>query len=294
MLFGLLILFMGIEHAPPLNDITPLSLKKKLVGVAMAALLVMTFVVIPFEEIPADYGFEAELVGTDSADIAFGLNHTFMVVINSTGNVNGTLIFDLQPEALKQELALSVRYHASQPSASWFPLQGSRDAALPVNSTTIANVTLYAKSVIGQDAMLNGTIVISSQDDLGFKRELPVHIHEVAGGIEYSVAPASALMDANHTQKFFVFINSTYPSNLSVQITVISPARWSTWFYFGGSANETNRLDLAIPPLSNVTCTLSVRSPVLAYPGDSALIYIEFKNLATLEITAAAVQVTII
>jgi len=294
MLFGLLILFMGIEHAPPLNDITPLSLKKKLVGVAMAALLVITFVVIPFEEIPADYGFDAELIGSDSADISFGLNHTFEMVINSTGNVNGTLIFDLQPEALKQELALSVAYQVSKPSASWFPPQGSREAALPVNSTTIANVTLYAKSVIGQDEMLNGTIVVSSMDDPGFKREFTVHIHEIAGGIQYSVAPTSASMGANQTRTFSVSINSTYPSNLSVRITAIAPAGWSAWVYSGGSANATNRLDLAISSLSNATCTLAVRSPIAASPGDSASIDIEFTNLATLEITAAAVHITII
>ncbi|HUW42781.1 MAG TPA: site-2 protease family protein [Thermoplasmata archaeon] len=293
MLFGLLILFIGIEHAPPLNDITPLSLKKKFVGVAMAALLVITFVVIPFEEIPADYGFDAEFVGSDSADISFGLNHTFMVVINSTGNVNGTLIFDLQPEALKQELALSVRYQTSQPSASWFPPQGSREVALPVNSTTVANVTLYAKSVIGQEEMLNGTIVISSLGDPGFKREIPVHIHEIAGGIEYSVSPAIALMGANQTRTFSIYINSTYPSNLSVRITAIAPAGWSAWIYSGGSANATNRLDLEILPQTNVTCTLALHSPITASHGDSASIDLEFTNLETLEITVAAVHITI-
>ena len=293
MLFGLLILFIGLEHAPPLNDITPLSVKKKLIGVAMAALLVITFVVIPFEEIPPDYSFDAKIVGSDSANISYGLNHTFIVMINSTGNLNGTLNFALQPETLDQELALSIKYRASRPSATWFPAQGSTEVALPVNSTTVANVTISTKSVIGQEKTLNGTIVISSQEDSAFLQDLPVHIHEIASGIAYSVAPANASMAANQTRTFSVYVNSTYPSNLSVQITAIAPAGWSAWIYSGGPANATNRLDLAIPPLSNVTCTLAVRSPVAATPGDSASIEIEFKNLGTLEITATTVHITI-
>jgi Zn-dependent protease len=294
MLFGLLILFIGIEHAPPLNDITPLTLKKKLVGVAMAVLLVITFVVIPFEEIPPDYSFDAKLVGSQDADISVGLNHTFMIVVNSTGNMNGTLTFDLQPEALKQELGFSVSYHTSRPTDSWFPPQDSSTAALPVNSTTFANVTLYAKSVIVQGKISNGTITVTSQNDAGISQEFPVYINEIAGGIEYSIAPTAASMGSNQTRTFSVFINSTYPTNLSVRITAIAPAGWSAWIYSGSPANATNRLDLEVLPASNITCTLSVRSPIAAVPGDFASIDIEFMNVATLEITAAAVQITII
>ncbi|MGP8076037.1 MAG: site-2 protease family protein [Thermoplasmata archaeon] len=45
--FGILILFLGLRHPPPLNDISPLGTGRYLVGGLVAAILVTGFVVIP-------------------------------------------------------------------------------------------------------------------------------------------------------------------------------------------------------------------------------------------------------
>jgi Zn-dependent protease len=294
MLFGLLILFMGIDHAPPLNDITPLSPKKKLVGVAMAILLVSSFVVIPFEEVPADYGFDARLIGSDRANISLGLNHTFTIEINSTGNVNNTIEFALQPEAIKEDLAISIEYSTTRQAADWYPAQGALGAALPVNSTTIANVTLYAKAIIAQEAWVNGTILLSSKSGYGPERNISVRIHEIAGGLVYRVVPGTASMGANQTRAFSVNVSSNYPGVVPMQITLVAPAGWSAWIYSGSAANATNRISFMISPFSFVNCALIVQSPTTASPGDKASVNIEFAHLGTLESATMSVKITVV
>ncbi len=47
-IFGFLILMLGVRHPPPLNDLTRLDLPRKFVGIAAVAILFVTFVPQPF------------------------------------------------------------------------------------------------------------------------------------------------------------------------------------------------------------------------------------------------------
>jgi len=47
LLFAFLILLLGARHPPPLNDITPLDTRRKVVGVLAFAILIVAFVPIP-------------------------------------------------------------------------------------------------------------------------------------------------------------------------------------------------------------------------------------------------------
>jgi len=57
LIFALMIMFMGLRHPPPLNDVTELKLNRKVVGVAAALMLVFCFVPIPISEVPVNYDF---------------------------------------------------------------------------------------------------------------------------------------------------------------------------------------------------------------------------------------------
>jgi len=45
--FAILVLFLGLRHPPPLNDITPIGTSRRIVGGLVAAILITGFVVIP-------------------------------------------------------------------------------------------------------------------------------------------------------------------------------------------------------------------------------------------------------
>ena len=48
--FAILILFLGMRHPPPLNDLTPIGAGRRMVGVLVMAILVTGFVIVPLSE----------------------------------------------------------------------------------------------------------------------------------------------------------------------------------------------------------------------------------------------------
>jgi len=88
-IFGFLILMLGVRHPPPLNDITRLSAARKLIGAAAVVVLLVTFIPQPFIFVEAGPGFVFEdlngnpiekYVGNFSVggttDLRFAVNNT--------------------------------------------------------------------------------------------------------------------------------------------------------------------------------------------------------------------------
>lgn len=100
-IIAILLFFIGLRHPPPLNDYTPLDLKRKLVGGFTVLVFFMTFVLVPMQEIPSEYDFEfrdfvdqtQEIVRVDvnmselsCSAVPTGTNCTYEFIMNNTGN----------------------------------------------------------------------------------------------------------------------------------------------------------------------------------------------------------------
>ena len=100
-IIAILLFFIGLRHPPPLNDYTPLDLKRKLVGGFTVLVFFMTFVLVPMQAIPSEYDFEfrdfvdqtQEIVRVDvnmselpCSAVPTGTNCTYEFIINNTGN----------------------------------------------------------------------------------------------------------------------------------------------------------------------------------------------------------------
>jgi len=100
-IIAILLIFIGLRHPPPLNDFTTLDVKRKLVGGFTVLVFLMTFVLVPMQEIPAEYDFEfrdfvdqtQEIVRADvnmseisCSAVPTGTNCTYEFVVNNTGN----------------------------------------------------------------------------------------------------------------------------------------------------------------------------------------------------------------
>ncbi len=57
LIFAILVLFLGLRHPPPLNDVSPLDRKRYLVGALAAGILVSGFVVVPLALPPGNVAF---------------------------------------------------------------------------------------------------------------------------------------------------------------------------------------------------------------------------------------------
>jgi len=101
-IIALFILFLGLRHPPPLNDLVPLDRRRIVVGVVAVAVLFTSFVPFPYSEIPVDPGLEfregsaagmangtLEVSGVQNSTV----NRTFAVV--NTGNLLLDVTLDL-------------------------------------------------------------------------------------------------------------------------------------------------------------------------------------------------------
>jgi Zn-dependent protease len=94
-LFALLIVFLGVKHPAPLNDVSRLDAKRVGVGVLALVLLVGSFVLVPLSEVPITNSFEIDLVSENNTTIAAGSMAIFYFNVNNTGTVNITVQLDV-------------------------------------------------------------------------------------------------------------------------------------------------------------------------------------------------------
>jgi len=130
--FALLIMFMGLRHPPPLNDVTVLPDARKVIGVAAALMLILCFVPIPISEEPVNYDFafqraDATMEGASyshSMDIftsSVWQNTSFPFRILNNGNM-----------PLELEFSVSIKANASEPQnlTAWVSVTGDANATV--------------------------------------------------------------------------------------------------------------------------------------------------------------------
>ncbi|KAF5061501.1 Peptidase family M50 [anaerobic digester metagenome] len=91
LIFAMLILFLGLRHPAPLNDVSKLSNKTKVLGVVTMAILLITFSPIPLVEIAPDHSFNVELPGGNETTMLAGSTVYVTMLVNNTGNTNSTM-----------------------------------------------------------------------------------------------------------------------------------------------------------------------------------------------------------
>lgn len=91
---ALFVLFIGLRHPPPLNDLTKLQPGRKAVGFVVLVILVLSFHPIPLEQIPAQVAFEfrdaqnpAAVVETANVTLNASGMGSYGIRVSNTGNV---------------------------------------------------------------------------------------------------------------------------------------------------------------------------------------------------------------
>jgi membrane-associated protease RseP (regulator of RpoE activity) len=102
-IIAILLVFIGLRHPPPLNDFTALDVKRRFLGGFTVLVFLLTFVLVPMQEIPAEHDFEfrdfvdqaQEIQRSDvnmsailCAAVPSGTNCTYQFAVNNTGNMH--------------------------------------------------------------------------------------------------------------------------------------------------------------------------------------------------------------
>lgn len=264
-IFALLILFLGLSHSPPLNDITKLGGVRRAAGIGMAIMLAISFAPIPISVSSYDYSFEAELVGPDSANISAALSHTFVLVINSTGNMHTDLLFDLGSDEEITELDYSVGYNEHSEIGKDQPVR------LRVEESMMVNVTVFLDTSITADRTVNASIDIYAQQDDRYRQSIRVNITEIAGSLECVISPSETSAHPSDEIEFSIYLNSTSAIEIEAEITIDNvPYGWDAGLYLNSTDNMTDILSLQLSPFEELICKLLVNVSESATPGQEA------------------------
>ncbi len=107
-ILAFLVLFLGLRHPPPLNDITRLGVGRKLAGVGVLVLLVLSLHWIPFQEIPVSLDAEfrdpsAPMVAieNDVVVLSSGLTANYTFTVNNSGNVRTVILLTFSKSSIE-------------------------------------------------------------------------------------------------------------------------------------------------------------------------------------------------
>lgn len=158
LIFALLIMFLGISHPPPLDDVNPLGKKRKVVASFVCVILALSFVPIPMllvEVPPVDYSVRLEITANETVvDIGSVVNYT--IVVNNTGNVKNTIKFNVSgyvldtinntAEDIKNTNVTTNMFLDENKSNLTLNISETRNVTLSVSVPE--NVTYYGKMII--------------------------------------------------------------------------------------------------------------------------------------------------
>ena len=94
-IFAGLVYFLGVEHPPPSEEITPLNTPRWLAGGFTGVMLLLCFVPSPLMTIPSPFGLEME-AAEGELEFAVGGSNSTLIWVNNTGEVHDNLTLALK------------------------------------------------------------------------------------------------------------------------------------------------------------------------------------------------------
>jgi Peptidase family M50 len=142
LLFAGLIILLGVRHPPPLNDVSPLGLRRYIVGALVVGVLIGGFVLVPIST-PADSFSLEKPMATHVNGTAFGVDSTILVTVANHDEV--THAYGLMANVTQVIL-----------NSTTGPLSGARLSSFLANSSW--TVTLPNGNVTTFDGVPNWTL----------------------------------------------------------------------------------------------------------------------------------------
>ncbi len=264
MLFALLILILGAKHPPPLNDITKLDLRRKLVGLLAFVVLVVAFVPVPMSAVTADCSFEMNPLDDTNRTIVPGQQAVFVVLVQNTGNTGEDITF----EKLSSPTGWIVTFTEDNESYSEtysMSLNVSQEAVLTVVVESSSDSVPGNSSVVVGGETSCSTSEFAANIAFNFSVQMPeVELwvsddgQEAASGtsiVSHLVVNNTGEGDVNLT-----FMASGLPGYVAVVLYEGSP-----------TANSSGVLDAEVPGEDSITVSVEIFVLAYAEPGEKSV-----------------------
>lgn len=168
LIFAFLILVIGVRHPPPLNDLSRLDVGRKIVGIAAVAILLTTFVVVPFQLTAAPQGvvfqdLTGRTISQLNATAARGTTVRLAFVVNDSSTVSDRMLLRLDPNNLNN-FNFTILYHSFEingvnttvdAASASFSLVSGRDALVVLQVSVPSTAALGSTVVFSVQASVN-------------------------------------------------------------------------------------------------------------------------------------------
>ncbi len=262
--FAILILFLGAKHPPPLNDITKLDFRRKLVGVFAFVVLIVAFVPVPMTAVLADTSFEITPLDGTTRTIIPGQNSTFDLLVNNTGNTAFQVVFD----ELEAPSGWTVSF-----SEGDGPYEAPGSIVLNVSRESV--VTVLVESAAGT-TVGNASVTVrgvSSTDTDEFILTQAFNFTVVSPGVDIWISDDGQEVAAGDSVVSHLVVNNTGDSDFNLTFAVGDvPAYVAVVLYVGASdANSSSTFETAVPAGDSVTVSIEVLVWASADPGERSI-----------------------
>ena len=164
LLFAVLIILLGVRHPPPLNDVSPLGLRRYIVGALVVAVLFGGFVLVPIST-PGDSFALEKPMATPVSGTAFGVAS----LINVTVSNHDPVVHAYEVSANVTQVVLQNASHGagplSGPALTAFLANSSWTIVLPngmvVPERGVGTWTLPATEYLTLSAQTSGTVRVT-------------------------------------------------------------------------------------------------------------------------------------
>jgi Zn-dependent protease len=283
LIFALLILFLGARHPPPLNDISPLDLKRKGLGVLTFAVLIIAFVPIPMTAVTADYSFELQPVGVTNSTIALGGSHVFNVTVENTGNALNEIDITGAANAADWGAKFKLR---SQDDTHY-----AQDLLLSLNSSENATMSVLMSAPASAQYGLSYNITIkgTTRNDT-IERTVSFNLTVTNPLFTFWVSNPTLTASPGGSIYTSVLVNNTgeTEANVTLNATDNQPTYFDV-FLISGAVNTTGPMDLTVPAHGSVDVSVLILISSSATPGERTLpifAYYSSAQLPPINITA--------
>jgi len=249
--FIFLILFLGLYHPPPLNDLTRLDRRRKGLGLLAAVILVIAFVPVPMVQGTPEY--DLRLVAEEtSGNVGANGSMNYTLYIENTGNV-GT--------DMKLNASFADR---SSEGAGWRLHVSNSKLFVPAAGFRAANITVQAPETAQPGA--RSSVVVKAWPAQSAQKQRTMEFNTTVGHLRLMADPRSmpaVPSGPDHLPRasFNLTLQNLQDANRSVRFN-LSISGNSSWFDW-----PSGNLSVALSSLQNFTFWFNVTPPLSVPPG---------------------------